>query len=151
MVIPTLAYVDHRLFIQQSDSSSSGQILRFPYLDLSIRSHVHPIFVIGNIGWQLSLPHNQPQLRHFSNQIHVSGRSASPPDSADHRWIPRLVRLLKCLEIYGTWAKVNEGSEEVRKWKRESRGASVSSVAPTAEGHYQTRSSRSRPMSHGDP
>ena len=128
----------------RSVSGKKGVVMSYPYLDLQIWSHIHPKFVICNIGSQLRLQQNADRLAHFTDQQYVHKN----PDSNDDRWSLRLERLYLCWKIFAVWRKVNEHASHVLAWKSRGDGASMSEIADsvtgvshTTEGHYQTRSS----------
>ena len=160
MIVPTRDFEGHWLTVQQAISTKTQiikyskmtkavdevAVSRYPYLDVQIFSHVHPKFVICNIGWQSNsnLRRIKDHMFHFGKQVI---RNASEIDSADERWIPRLRRLIKCVEIYGRWQAVEVGSKKVVGWKGEHpAGSGADSVLPVPP---TTRSSQSRPMSQG--
>ena len=118
--------------------------MSYPYLDLQICSHVHPKFVICNIGWQLQLQQNEDRFNDFSSQHYMTQEA----ESKDSRWLPRLERLDLCWRVYGAWKLVNEQHSDVLAWKNQGGGASrseivdsVTGVSRTTEGRYPTRSS----------
>ena len=159
MVVPTLAYKNHDILVHKVNSTTTQQleippmvpprtqfignsaVLGYPYLDLQIRSHVHPKFVIGNIGSQLTKPNQAAELGSFWSQADGSAR----PLFEDPRWISRINTLVTCLKIMGNWRLLETSTTEVTKWQEEryvpSRLRDTCSV--TTEGRYQTRSTRS--------
>ena len=125
-----------------------GAAIDYPYLDLEITSHIHPAFVICNIGWQLGRDDNALRLQHFRDQCY-GGR----PASKDSRWTPRLEALNLCVAIYEMWTAMDEFGAAVSEWKNNGEGASslgiadwVSCASRTTVGRCRT-SSQSQSMS----
>lgn len=136
-----------------------GATMCYPYLDLQIKSHIHPKFVICNIGWQANLPSNVDRFTGFTRQYYQRGPDQEPETevvSQDARWSSRLGRLLRCWEIYGKWKEINTCDDSVIEWKNNGEGASpseigdsMSGVSHTTAGRYHTRSSQPGPTPQG--
>ena len=129
--------------------------MHYPYLDLTIKSHVHPKFVIANIGSQMTSIENTNRITALSGQIYRESE-LTRLTSTDDRWLERLKRFLTCGEIWSTWQRVEVESPSVVAWKEAGRvrrseiAHPVSGLSATTWGRYNTRSSRSGPSAHGD-
>jgi hypothetical protein len=166
-----MVYKDHEIFIQEADNRGSqiicengglttypqhtnGAVMRYPYLDLTIKSHVHPKFVIANIGRQMTHIEYTDRIKDLSRQVYGEGERRKLT-TTDPRWLQRLNRFFTCWGIWSEWQRVETEDRKALEWKQAGRvhpsgiAHSASGGSATTLGRYNTRSSGSGPSSHG--